>query len=87
MIIKWPERYSLVMLLHAFIHELKISYRDDNKKQHQQKPKTKTKNQTNEIATKYDISSEKEAPANQMNEIFYVHRVFCSQTQFRLQIL
>lgn len=67
MIIKWPERYSLVMLLHAFIHELKYRTEMTNKQQENRKKHTTTTE--NEIATKYEISEAKEeAPPNQMNE-------------------
>lgn len=54
MIIKWPERYSLVMLLHTFIHELKFHTKMTNKQQ-----KTKQKSG----ATEYD-SNEKSNECN-----------------------
>lgn len=37
MIIKWPERYSVVMLLHAFIHELKYCTKMTNKQRQQKR--------------------------------------------------
>lgn len=79
MIIKWPERYSLVLLFHAFIHELKYRIEMTNK---QQEPQQKT---TTRNATKYDVTSERITPANQMNETVYAKKN-CSH-KLRLPVL
>lgn len=74
MIIKWPERYSLVMLLHAFIHESKIYvlYGDDKQatRSDGNKISPKRKGESGIHSTKFDISSdEKEAPTNPTSNV------------------
>lgn len=85
MIIKWPERYSLVMLLHAFIHELKYRTEMTNKQQ---------ENRKWNCDKIWDISSDRRSATksnewNETTQIFCVHKIYrshrnsdceCSQT-------